>query len=73
MSQSNGDALAALNTAGKRARVHDAQMVIKLPAQVKALVAEQATANDVSEATIVRWALADYFQRRGFGGAPRSE
>jgi hypothetical protein len=60
------DALAALNTAGKRVKVHDAQMVIKLPESVKALVKEQATANEVSEATIVRWALADYFAKRGY-------
>jgi hypothetical protein len=61
------DALAALNTAGKRVKVHDAQMVIKLPQAVKDLVTEQANANEVSEATIVRWALADYFAKRGFG------
>jgi hypothetical protein len=65
--QNAADALAALNTAGKRVKIHDAQMVIKLPAQVKDLVTEQAKANDVSEATIVRWALADYFAKRGFG------
>ncbi len=61
------DALAALNSGGKRAKIHDAQMVIKLPSQVKTLISEQATANSVSEATIIRWALADYFEKRGVG------
>lgn len=60
------DALAALNTAGKRVKVHDAQIVIKLPASIKKLIAEDAEANETSEATIVRWALADYFAKRGF-------
>jgi hypothetical protein len=60
------DALAALNTAGKRVKVHDSQMVIKLPLSVKGLIKEAAAEESVSEATIVRWALADYFGKRGF-------
>lgn len=60
-------ALNALGNAGKRARVHDAQMVIKLPEQVKNLVKEFAAADNVSDAAIVRFALAEYFERRGLG------
>lgn len=67
MTEDTGSALAALSTAGKRVKIHDAQMVIKLPQGVKDLVNEDAKANDVSEATIVRWALADYFSKRGYG------
>jgi hypothetical protein len=58
--------LADLNSGGKRTRLHDAQMVVKLPASAKALVKEVAGKEDVSEATIVRWALAEYFERRGY-------
>lgn len=56
----------SLRTGGKRARTHDAQMVTKLPARAKALVTEVATAQGVSEAAIVRDALAEYFERRGY-------
>lgn len=59
------EALATLNAPGKKARVHNAQMVTKLPQAVKDLINHHAEANDVSEATIVRWALADYFEKRG--------
>lgn len=67
--EGTADALAALNTAGKRVKVHDAQMVVKLPSPVKALVNQDAKANNVSEATVVRWALADYFAKRGYGAS----
>ena len=60
-------ALGALSTTGKRERVHDAQMVLKLPTQVKDLVKEYADATGVSTATIIRFAVAEYFERRGFG------
>lgn len=65
LSQEESAAIAALNAPGKRIRVHDAQMVIKLPHAVKRLVKEASISNDVSEATVVRWALADYFEKRG--------
>lgn len=60
-------ALAALSTGGKRVRVHDAQMVTKLPKAVKALVNEYAATKEWSEADVVRAALAEFFERRGYG------
>lgn len=56
----------ALNSGGKRERVQDAQMVIKLPGAAKSLVKEIADKEGVSEAAIVRYALAEYFERRGY-------
>lgn len=56
----------ALNSGGKRVKTHDAQMVVKLPASAKALVKTVADKEEVSEATVVRWALAEYFERRGY-------
>ena len=59
-------ALAALKSGGKRVRVHDAQMVTKLPKAVKSLVNEYAAGRNWSEADVVRDALAEYFDRRGY-------
>lgn len=56
----------ALNSGGKRARVHNAQMVIKLPESAKDLVNTIAVKEKVSEAQVVRSALAEYFERRGY-------
>lgn len=56
----------ALRTGGKRTKTHDAQMVVKLPARAKELVNEVAVKREVSEATIVREALAEYLERRGY-------
>lgn len=55
----------ALNEGHKRTKVMNAQMVLKLPQAVKDLIREQAEGSGVSDATIIRWALADYFDRRG--------
>lgn len=59
-------ALAALKTGGKRVRVHDAQMVTKLPKAVKSLIKEHADRIGESEGAVVRDALAEYFERRGY-------
>lgn len=58
--------LAALTSGSKRVRIHDAQMVIKLPSSVKALVKEYGDSRDESEAVVVRRALAEFFERRGY-------
>lgn len=58
--------IAALSGGGKRARVHDAQMVTKVPQRAKDLVSEIATKEKISEASVVRAALAEYFERRGY-------
>lgn len=58
----------ALNSSGKRARVQDAQMVVKLPSSAKSLINEIAKKEEVSEAHVVRQAIAEYFERRGYRG-----
>jgi predicted transcriptional regulator len=60
------DVIAALSTGGKRARIHDAQMVTKLPKRAKELVDEVAADREVSGSVIVREALAEYFEKRGY-------
>lgn len=60
-------ALAALSGTGKRARIHNAQMVIKLPKAVKDLISEYADTRGESEATVARQAFAEFFERRGYG------
>lgn len=55
-----------LTNGGKRVRTHDAQMVIKLPSAAKDLVKAAAVAQGVSEATVVRHAIAEYLERRGY-------
>ncbi len=58
--------ISALSSGGKRARVHDAQIVTKVPTRAKELIAEIATAREVSDAVIVREALGEYFEKRGY-------
>lgn len=62
-------ALSGLTGTGGRVKVHDAQMVIKVPGAVKSLVEEASKAEDVSQATIIRWALADFFEKRGIAAS----
>lgn len=50
----------------KRERIHNDQMVLKLPKAAKDLVKSIATQDNVSDAHIVRVALAEYFERRGY-------
>lgn len=56
----------ALRTGGKRAKIHDAQMVVKLPKEAKALVGTIAADRGVSEGAVVRDALAALFERLGY-------
>lgn len=56
----------SLNGGGKRARVHDAQIVAKVPARAKELVGQIAKDREVSDSTVVREALAEYFEKRGY-------
>jgi hypothetical protein len=55
-----------LTNGGKRVKTHDAQMVTKLPKLAKDLVRQAAEHQGVTDADIVRTALAEYFQRRGY-------
>lgn len=55
-----------LTNGGKRVKTHDAQMVTKLPKAAKDLVKKVAGDLHISEADIVREALAEWFTRRGY-------
>ena len=55
-----------LTNGGKRVKTHDAQMVTKLPSTAKALIKKVAADQGISEADVVRTALAEYFTRRGY-------
>lgn len=55
----------ALTSGGQRTRVHDAQLVIKLPASAKDLIQKTAKDSSSSDAAIVRLAIAEFFERRG--------
>lgn len=60
--------LADLTNGGKRVKTHDAQIVVKVPTAAKTLVNKAADAEGVSAATIVRLAVAEYLERRGYRG-----
>lgn len=60
--------LEAMAGNGKRVRVHDDQMVLKLPSQVKDMIVAEAGNQSVTSSTIVRRAVADYLAARGYGG-----
>ena len=62
----NKAALQALQGTGSRAKIMDAQMVFKLPSQVKELINKSAKDQGISDATVMRVALAEYFERRGY-------
>lgn len=68
MSLNKKDALASLQTPKKREKVNDAQIVVKLPKAVKALVNEVASKDGVFDSVIVREALGEYFSKRGYRG-----
>lgn len=56
----------ALRTGGRRERTHDAQIVIKLPKSAKDLLRTAAKSQGVSDATVIRVALAEWFEKRGY-------
>ena len=58
------DALAP--TSRKRVRVHDAMLPIKMPSAVRSLISEVAEREGISDAAVVRWALSEFFNRRGY-------
>ena len=66
MSEETKGAIQALESVGRRAKVHDAVMNVKLPQTVKALVKGIAADRDVSDSQVVREALAEYLTRRGY-------
>lgn len=55
-----------LESGGRRTRVHDAYVGIKLPSGVRDLVKEIATKEGVSDSAIYRAAVAEYLRRRGY-------
>lgn len=56
----------SLSGGAKRVRIHDAQIVAKVPQRAKDLVSEIAASRNVTDAVIIREALGEYFQRRGY-------
>lgn len=58
--------LANLKAPSKRVRNFDAQMVTKVPSSAKVLVKAIADDAGKTEGAIVRDALAEYFERRGY-------
>jgi len=58
--------LDAMTEVRKRVRVHDTQIVTKLPAPIKELISEVAGIRGVSDSTIVREAIAEYMTKRGY-------
>lgn len=59
-------AIASLSTPGKRVRVNDDQIVIKLPSVVKELVEGIAKGRDESAAAVWREAMGEYLAKRGY-------
>ena len=58
--------LTALRNRGRRARIMDAQIVIKLPTRAKELINTIAEKEDISDSSVVREAIAEYLERRGY-------
>jgi len=58
--------LSDLKAPTKRVRNFDAQMVTKVPKSAKVLVSSIANDTGKSEGAIVREALSEYFERRGY-------
>lgn len=65
MSAQTPSTIDALTSGGQRAKVHDAQLVIKLPASAKDLIQKAAKESGSSDAAVVRLAIAEFFERRG--------
>ncbi len=57
------DLLAAV---ARRPKIHDAVMNTKIPSSVKALVEQEADRRGVTPAAVVREAVGEYLQRRGY-------
>lgn len=60
--------LSALTNGGQRVKTHDAQIMIKLPSAAKALVEKVAEDQGVGSSAVVRAAIAEYLERRGYRG-----
>lgn len=58
--------LSDLTNGGKRTRVHNAQVVFKLPEEAKSLMEKAAESQGISSAAAHRHAVAEYLQRRGY-------
>lgn len=66
MATDNRVALSDLAIGGRRTKTHNATIVFKLPQTAKDLTKRVAEDQGVSDATIIREALAEYFERRGY-------
>lgn len=56
----------ALTNGGKRVKIHDSQVVVKLPSAAKALVNKAADTAGITPAAVVRQAIAEWLERRGY-------
>lgn len=59
-------AIDELRSSAGRRRIHNTQMVLKLPAEARALISKVAENQGVSDSAIVRLAIAEYLERRGY-------
>jgi len=59
-------AINELRSSASRRRIHDSQIVTKLPADAKTLISRIADDQGVSDSAIVRLAIAEYLERRGY-------
>lgn len=66
MSDETRSAIEALETAGRRVKVHDSVINVKLPAAAKKLIADLAEKQNKSDSAIVRDALGEYLTKRGY-------
>jgi predicted transcriptional regulator len=60
------DPINDLRSSANRRRIHDKQIVVKLPAEAKDLISKAAEGMGVSDSAVVRLALAEYLERRGY-------
>lgn len=60
------NAIDSLRSSANRKKVHDAQMVLKLPVSAKDMIRMVAHDQGISDAAIVRLAIAEYLERRGY-------
>lgn len=56
----------SLRSGGSRQKIHNDQMMVKLPSAVKKIVENIGTETGTSASAVVRDALAEYLERRGY-------
>ncbi len=59
-------AIDELRSSANRRRVHDTQIVVKLPKEARELIRYAADNQGISDSAVVRLAIAEYLERRGY-------